>query len=226
MVAGKIHNQRILVRRNVRGDRTDVLRRMMDACKAARVAGSAPTLLGYEGTAARQYFGVFGRMLNQEDLASRFSAGGRNRRPPRDPVNALLSFAYAMLARECTTALYRVGLDPHVGLFHQLRPGRAALALDLMEEFRPIIADSTVLRAVNTNVVKREDFLERSTGVRLRDAGRRRFIRVFEERMAETVRHPRFGTSLAYRRIIEVQARLLSKTLLDEIDAYPAFVVR
>jgi CRISPR-associated endonuclease Cas1/CRISPR-associated protein Cas4 len=226
MVAGKIHNQRVLLRRNVKGDRTDLLRRMKDARQGALAAGAAVTLLGYEGTAAKNYFGSFARMLGQEELAERFEANGRNRRPPRDPVNALLSFAYAMLARECTTVLHRVGLDPFVGVYHRLRPGRAALALDLMEEFRPIIADSVVLRVVNTGVVQPDDFLERSTGVRLRDAGRRKFIRAFEERMAETVRHPRFDTSLAYRRILEVQARLLSKAMMREIASYPAFVVR
>ena len=138
----------------------------------------------------------------------------------------MLSFAYACLARELTTTLHGVGLDPWVGFLHQPRPGRAALALDLIEEFRPIVADSTVLSAINNGVVGPDDFLVRTTGVSLRKAGRGRFIETLERRLDEMATHPTFGTRLSYRRILEVQARLLGKVCLGDLDRYPPFLVR
>jgi CRISPR-associated protein Cas1 len=223
-IAAKIQNCRVLLRRNGEGLAQAVLVDLKQLAKKAGRAGSAEELLGLEGAAARLYFQNFTTMLRADEAD--FDFAGRNRRPPRDPVNALLSFAYSFLARECTAALHRVGLDPYVGLMHRARPGRPALALDLMEEFRPILADSAVIRALNNGEVERRDFVVRSTGTSFTQAGRRKFISTIERRMVEEVTHPSFGTRLSYRRVLEVQARLLAKSFLGDLPEYPAFRVR
>lgn len=155
-----------------------------------------------------------------------FSFEKRNRRPPADPVNAMLSYAYAILAKDLTIACWMVGLDPFLGFFHQPRFGRPALALDLMEEFRPVIADSVVLTAINTGVVRASDFLRRGSAVALTPDGRKRFLQAYERRMDSLVTHPVFEYQISYRRVLEVQARLLGRWLLGEIAEYPSFLVR
>jgi len=155
-----------------------------------------------------------------------FAFDGRNRRPPRDPVNALLSFAYALLAKDFTIALHAAGLEPLVGFYHRPRFGRPCLALDLMEEFRPIIADSVVISAINTGVVSDSDFVRAAGAVALSSSARRNFIQAYERRMDQEVTHPAFGYRLSYRRVLEVQARLLTRFLLGEIAEYPQFLVR
>ena len=158
--------------------------------------------------------------------AEAFELEGRNRRPPRDPVNAALSLAYSLLTKDCVLAVAAVGLDPLLGFLHQPRYGRPALALDLMEEMRPLIADSVVVTAMNTQVIGEDDFVRASTGCAMTAAGRRRFIECYERRMDQLVTHPVFGYRLSYRRVLEVQARLLSRLLLGEVEAYPAFRTR
>lgn len=224
-VHSKICNCRVLLRRNAAGVPSEVLRRMKELAHDAMRAEQLAQLLGIEGVTARMYYGEFARML-KGGLAERFAFSGRNRRPPRDPVNAMLSFAYACLARQCTEILTGIGLDPYVGFLHQPRPGRPALALDLMEEFRPTVADSVVVWTVNNGVLQPSDFIERTTGVALTKAARRRFVQAWERRLDELITHPTFGTRLSYRRVIEVQARLLGKVLLGELDAYPEFRIR
>jgi CRISPR-associated endonuclease Cas1 len=137
-----------------------------------------------------------------------------------------LSFAYSVLAREWTVVLYSVGLDPYLGFYHQPRYGRPALALDMMEEFRPLIADSVVLTAINNGEVQRKDFIERMGSVALTPEGRRRFIGAYERRMSQEITHPVFGYQVSYRRVLEVQARLLGRYLLGEIPEPPAIVTR
>ncbi len=225
MVVGKILNSRVLLRRNGREVPGEVLMRLRELSVDAERAPDIPTLMGVEGGAARLYFQQIPRMI-KTSLRERFRFEGRNRRPPRDPVNALLSFAYACLARELATTIHGVGLDPYVGFLHSPRPGRPALALDLMEEFRPVLADSAVINAINNEVVKPDDFIERSTGVSIDDPARKRFLQVYERRLDTLATHPVFGTRLSYRRIIEVQVRLMGKALLGEIDDYPEFRVR
>ncbi|MEQ1508711.1 MAG: CRISPR-associated endonuclease Cas1, partial [Myxococcota bacterium] len=226
IVAGKIANHRVLLRRNG----TDVPDRTLELLDGyAQEALSAPSiaaLYGIEGTAARIYFEQFPRMLKDRALAEGFDLDGRNRRPPKDPVNALLSLSYAFLLREVTNILVGIGLDAWVGFLHRPRPGKPALGLDLMEEFRPVLAESAVLTALNTGVLGMDDFDVRRVGTTLRDAGRKKFIRAFERRLADEATHPAFDTRMSYRRIVEVQARLLSKTVLGEIDGYPPFRVR
>ncbi len=224
-VATKIRNQRVLLRRNGRDVPPRDLSQLQALMKRAPRVRDAGELLGVEGAAAAIYFRCFPRML-RGPLADGFEWTGRNRRPPRDPVNALLSFAYACLAREFTHISHGVGLDPYVGFLHQPRPGRPALSLDLMEEFRPVLADSVVLGAVNNGVLSPDDFVVRAAGVALTDTGRRRFIQAWERRLDELATHPTFGTRLSYRRILEVQTRLLGKVLTGDLPEYPGFAIR
>ena len=226
LVQAKIANCRTLLRRN-HPEVSDVLLQELKVDQGqAGEATSLDSLLGIEGTAARRYFGAFGGMIGDEALRSRFDVEGRNRRPPRDPINALLSFAYAMLAREWTVVLHSVGLDPYLGFYHQPRYGRPALALDMMEEFRPLIADSVVLTALNNGEVQANDFIERIGSVSLTPEGRRRFIATYERRMGQEITHPVFGYQVSYRRVLEVQARLLGRYLLGEIATLPPIVTR
>ena len=172
------------------------------------VAGKAPSievLLGVEGAAANRYFQNFSALLRGDpDPSLTFDFMGRNRRPPKDPVNALLSFAYAMLAREWTITLSATGLDPYRGFYHQPRFARPALALDMMEPFRPLIADSIVLMAINNGEVRPTDFVRAAGSCNLTDNGRKRFISAFERRMQQEVTHPIFKYRISYRRLLEV----------------------
>lgn len=166
-------------------------------------------------------------MLKLEDEdAPPFDFARRNRRPPRDPVNALLSFAYSLLAKECTMACHAVGFDPFVGFYHQPRFGRPALALDVMEPFRPLLADSAVITAINTRMVTGDDFLRAGEAVALTPSGRKGFLRAFEQRMDQLVTHPVFGYRVSYRRVLEVQVRLLARVVTAEIATYPSFETR
>ncbi|MCX5746575.1 MAG: CRISPR-associated endonuclease Cas1 [Proteobacteria bacterium] len=227
LTAVKIRNCRTMVRRNVEdaGRTTD---RMRELVASAEAATSLESLLGIEGTAARLYFEAFSGMIRPPAESARmaFDFDGRNRRPPRDPINALLSFGYAILAKDVAVALISVGFDPYLGFYHQPRYGRLALALDVMEEFRPLIVDSVVLSAVNTGVVKASDFIRRGGAVSLTSTGRTAFLRAYERRMDELATHPVFGYRISYRRIIEVQIRLLARHLSGELAEYPPFATR
>lgn len=225
MIWAKIRNQRTLLRRNGQPTDAAALSQLQSLADDLSSADNLDTLRGLEGMAARIYFGALPSML-RADLPVDFDFHGRNRRPPRDPINALLSFAYAMLVRTCTTVCHRVGFDAWVGFLHQPRAGRPSLALDLMEEFRPVLADSAVITAVNKGILQPSHFKIHPTGCSLTDAGRTAFIRVVSQRMDQLVTHPVFGSRLGYRRIIEVQARILGKVLLGELDVYRGFVVR
>ena len=178
-------------------------------------------LLGYEGSGSARYFGVFGKLLKQD-----LGFHKRVRRPPTDPVNALLSFGYTLLANQVASAINVTGLDPYVGFLHGSKYGKPALALDLMEEFRPIVADSVALTLINTGAIKREDFVETLGAFRLTDAGRKIFLQKYEERLNTTIQHPTFDYQVTYRKAIEVQTRLLGKWLVGEVPEYVPFVVR
>jgi len=227
----KIENQRTILRRN--GTPSDVeLDDLKQLARKALEINALPSLLGIEGAAARVYFGAFPSMLkprggDTEDAAGfSFSFEKRNRRPPEDPVNALLSFAYSLLAKEFTIACWISGFDPYLGFYHQPRFGRPALALDLMEEFRPLIAESVVLTAINTGVIGAGDFLRRGGAVALKPDGRKRFLQAYERRMDNPITHALFGYPMSYRRVLELQARLLGRHLAGELPEYPSFVVR
>ncbi|MEW6261676.1 MAG: CRISPR-associated endonuclease Cas1 [Thermodesulfobacteriota bacterium] len=225
-VAIKIRNCRTLLRRNAEGLEPSVLDGLKEKAAAAESAESVESLLGIEGSAAREYFSAFPLMLKKSGVDNGFSFEGRNRRPPRDPVNALLSLAYALLAKDLTVAALAAGFDPFLGFFHRPRYGRPSLALDLMEEFRPLVADSVVIGTINTGVVGPKDFIRAGGGVALKEKARKEFILAYERRMDQLVRHPVFGYQISYRRVLEVQTRLLGRYLLGEIPEYPAFTTR
>ncbi len=227
LVASKVRNCRTLLRRNDAGASPVVLSELEQLAKKAEGCEAIESLLGLEGTAARVYFGAFTGMLKSApELGARFDAEGRNRRPPRDPVNALLSFAYSLLTKDLTVAVTLAGLEPMLGVYHQPRFGRAALALDLMEEFRPIIADSVVLSALNNGVLDAADFVIRRDSAALSPSGRKKFLLAYERRMDQLVTHPVFDYRISYRRVLEVQARLFGRVLLGEADEYPSFRTR
>lgn len=228
MVEGKIRNSRTLLRRNSRAGVTTEVESMSRVAGQAAGASGFPTLLGLEGVAARIYFTSFSQMLTPDTDISlqQFDSNGRSRRPPPDPVNALLSFAYALLVKDVTTTVTAVGFDPYFGVFHRPRFGRPALALDLAEEFRPLVADSMVLQVINNREVTSRDFLSRAGGCQLEKEGRRSVIRAYERRMSHEIKHPLFGYRVSYRRAIDVQARLLAAYLLGEVDDYTPFVTR
>jgi CRISPR-associated protein Cas1 len=245
-VYGKIRNQRTLLMRNHVEPPPLALRALKHAASAALAAQNQATLLGIEGAAALVYFRNLGGMIkgteDNDDIpgledpvknqvgavqaAFSFDFKTRNRRPPRDPVNALLSLAYSLLARDCTVAALAVGFDPYIGLYHQPRYGRPALALDVMEEFRPLIADSCVLTAINNRMITPADFVQAGDAVNLTPAGRKRFFLAYEKRMSDTVTHPLFDYKVSYRRAIELQLRLLARTLTGEIERYLPFTTR
>jgi CRISPR-associated protein Cas1 len=233
LTAGKIRNSRTLLQRNHVEPDPRVLSTLKDLADRAERSRSLEELLGLEGNAARLYFGSFAGMIKVEseegdvsDGGFRFDFEGRNRRPPRDPVNALLSLGYSMLAKDLMIACYTVGFDPMMGFYHQPRFGRPSLALDLMEPFRPLVVDSAVLSAINTRMVTATDFIRAGDSVGLRPDGRKAFYRAYELRMDQLVTHPLFDYRVSYRRMLEIQARLLAKVLEGEIGHYPAFVTR
>jgi CRISPR-associated endonuclease Cas1/CRISPR-associated protein Cas4 len=237
LVAAKITNQRTILRRNWRGvaeERQMALDRLSAARKSVGGAATPGSLLGLEGDAAAVYFRAFAGLISPPGDKAEKAAGGlapfrfdaRNRRPPTDPVNAMLSLAYAMLTRHLTITLASVGFDPYRGFYHAPRYGRPALALDLMEPFRPIVADSVVLSAINTGEVTPDDFVVATTGTAFTQPGRRRFVEAFERRLSQETTHPVFGYQLSMRRMLVMQARLLSRFLLGELPSYPHYLPR
>ncbi|MCI0392722.1 MAG: CRISPR-associated endonuclease Cas1 [Acidobacteria bacterium] len=225
-VSGKIRNCRTLLRRNARELPDGVLHRLAESRRRAERAVMIEQLLGIEGAAAREYFSNFARMFKTDEDATAFEFAERNRRPPRDPVNGLLSFLYTMLVKDMVATLVGVGFDPYLGFYHQPKYGRPALALDLMEEFRPLVADSVAVGMINNGELRQSDFIARAGAVAMTDSGRRRVIEAYERRMDTLVTHPKFGYAISYRRIFEVQARLLGRFLTGEIAAYPPFCTR
>ncbi|MFN7972068.1 MAG: CRISPR-associated endonuclease Cas1 [Acidobacteriota bacterium] len=227
-VFGKVRNCRTMVRRNHESPPPAALKELARLARGARRAETMESLLGVEGAAARLYFSLVQGLLRPRvpwtGLGIDFD--GRNRRPPRDPVNALLSLSYAVLAKTFAITTFAVGLDPMLGFYHQPRFGRPSLALDLMEEFRPLIADSAVISAINTGVVGPDDFLGRAGACALTPAGRRRFLNAVEGRLDQEITHPSFGYRISYRRVLEVQARLLARRLTGEIPRFPPFLTR
>ena len=228
VVSGKILNSRTLLRRNTRQRSDTLLASLKRLADQALATTSTSSLLGIEGTAARLYFGAFPTMLREEKRlpGGSFTFEGRNRRPPTDPVNCLLSYLYGMLTKELTATVYAIGFDPYQGFYHRPRFGRPALALDLAEEFRPLIAESVVVNLINNGEVAASDFLVRAGGVTLTQSGRKAVLAGYERRMASQLRHPIFGYRATYRRILEVQCRLLAAHLLGEIPAYVPVTTR
>ena len=222
-VRAKINNQRVMLMRNGQTEKAEI-----DEMKCLRdrtaKADSLDMLRGLEGNAAAIYFRNFASMLKPKGYDFDFT--GRNRRPPRDPVNALLSMGYSMLAKELAGVCHSVGLDPFIGFFHQPRYGRPALALDLMEEFRPLIADSVAISLLNRHELDEKDFVFSSKGVFLKQEGRRAFWEAYFRRMDTPVSHPQFKYKMPYRRMLEVQVRQLWRYLRGETETYYGFTTR
>ena len=230
-VLGKVYNSRAVLERARRDhpQRVDVaaLGRASQALAQALPQISEETdlesLRGLEGTAALQYFGVLDELILQGREAFRFDS--RTRRPPRDPVNAMLSFAYVLLARNCASALSAVGLDPYVGFLHRDRPGRTSLALDLMEEQRSVLSDRFVLTVINNRVLQPKHFDQQENGAcLLTEEGRRAFLTAWQQRKQEVLTHPFLGEKIPWGLLPHVQALLLARTLRGDLDAYPPFL--
>lgn len=228
MIAGKIRNSRTMLMRNAKPRPDDTIASLARLSEKALLADRIESLLGVEGTAARLYFQAFPRMLKTADAlpGGDFSFEGRNRRPPRDAVNALLSFLYSMLVKDCLATVVGVGFDPYMGVLHRPQFGRPALALDLAEEFRPVLAESTAITALNNGELTPKHFLTRGKSVTLTDDGRRVVLHAHERRLSQDLRHPKFGYSVSYRRVLEVQARILAAVMLEEIPLYEPLVTR
>lgn len=228
LIADKIANARTLIRRNAERDDAENLDFELSELdrlrKRAEQADAPQTLLGLEGNAARHYWAVFSNMVSRDEDA--FAMSGRNRRPPEDPTNALLSYGYALLVKDCTLACAGCGLDPHLGMYHTPHHGRPALALDLMEPFRPIIVDSVVLQMIRRGEAKPDDFVRTGQAVAMKARVRKKLIRAYERRMDELVTHPVFGYRISYRRILAVQARLMARFFCAEIHHMPTFRTR
>lgn len=224
-VRGKLENMRTILLRANRALQSDeiggaaqAIRHMIQQVRQTTTTGS---LLGVEGNGSASYFRVFQKLLHDS-----YTFTHRRRRPPTDPVNALLSLGYTLLLHQVSAAIQVVGFDPYLGFLHKTRHGRPALALDLMEEFRPIIADSVVLNVLNHRILTAKDFQDELGVVHLKPEARKTFYAKFEERLQEEIQHPHFGYRVSYRRCIELQARLLAKWLTGEVPHYEPFGVR
>ena len=234
IVAAKAANQRTVVLRALRDHQQSMSeavaealsaaeRRLGDVARRTLVATEVDGLRGLEGEAAATYFGVFDYLIRAADPAFRFT--GRSRRPPLDRINALLSFLYAMLGHDCRSALEAHGLDPQVGFLHADRPGRASLALDLMEELRPVLADRLALSLVNRGQLNADDFtVEEAGGVRMTDDARKRVLIAWQERKRDELRHPFLGETAPLGMVAHLQAQLLARHLRGDLDGYPGFI--
>lgn len=234
MLLGKLRNSRTLLLRGSREAQDDAdaaaLKRAADnlgaSLRALRSVADLDALRGIEGEAARGYFAEMNRIVKTR-LREHFRLDGRSRRPPRDPFNALLSFLYALLMNDCRSALEAVGLDPQIGFLHAVRPGRAALALDLQEEFRSVLADRLALTLINRGQLGTSDFQARDGGaVMLGDQGRRTVVAAWQERKQEEIRHPLVDTKVPIGVLPILQARILARTLRGDLPAYTPFLAR
>lgn len=231
MIFGKISNAASVIRRTIRdhGPRVEgtalqeAAAQIRNMQQPVLASASLDELRGHEGVAASAYFGAFDDLIlaRKDD----FFFNGRNRRPPLDRVNAMLSFAYSLLSHDCASALESVGLDSYVGFLHRDRSGRSSLALDLMEEMRPCMADRFVLTLINNRVMRGDDFLIQSSGaVLLTDDGRKKFIRAWQERKKEPLTHPYLDEKTCWGMVPYVQALLLARYIRGDLDGYPPFL--
>lgn len=228
MVAAKIANSRAVVQREIRNHGTSSLleaaaERLAVSCRRAKHAKSVDEVRGIEGEAAANYFSVFDELVR----GSGFAFGGRVRRPPTDPVNAMLSFAYALITQECVSALAGVGLDPYVGFLHKDRPGRPSLALDLLEEFRPGWADRFVLTLINRQQFRLSDFIAEASGaVKLSEDARKQFLVAYQERKQVEIMHPYLKEQVPLGLLPHCQAMLLARHIRGDTQYYPPYLVK
>lgn len=230
MIGAKIQNYRNILRRYIRdyGENEDVNRAidvMEHAKRDALTAKDKTILIGYEGLASNAYFEVLPVLiLNQK---ADFPFHGRNRRPPKDAVNAMLSFVYTLIANDFSAALETIGLDPYVGFLHTLRPGRTSLALDMMEELRAYLGDRFVLSLINKRQISAKDFLfQGENGVVMTDKGKKVFISAWQNRKRETIIHPYLNEKIEIGLLPYVQAMLMARYIRKDIDNYPVFLIK
>ncbi len=230
-IAGKIANCRNVVQRSIRdhGDESDILEtasnNLLLRRKQSFNAIDSNQLRGIEGDAATSYFGAFNQLIKSNDQGFYFD--GRSRRPPQDNVNALLSFTYMLLAHEVQSALESVGLDPYVGFLHTDRPGRASLALDIMEEFRPYFADRLVLSLINLKQVSAKGFVRQGEkGIIMTDETKKEVLLAWQKRKKESILHPFLGETVSIGLLPYIQAMLLARYIRGDIDNYPVFVMK
>lgn len=233
IIAGKLQNTRHVLMRAAREAKNEADKKALktaaqvhaEAIQNTEKAGDLDKLRGIEGFAAKAYFAAFSSMVRTNRAVFLFTE--RSRRPPRDPINALLSFVYTLLVNECVAACEGVGLDPQLGFLHALRPGRPALALDLMEELRSVLADRLVLTLINRSQLQPDDFIERPGGaIYLTDDGRKTLLAAYQKRKQEEVQHPVTGSKVPYGLIAHVQARLLARHLRGDLPCYQPFILR
>lgn len=230
IVAGKIQNYRNVLRRYIRdyGEDNEVenISKALDNSKRdALKSRDKKELMGIEGLAANHYFSVFHKLILQQQ--DDFPFNGRNRRPPKDAVNAMLSLSYTLLANDTTAALETVGLDPYVGIFHAIRPGRTSLALDIMEEMRAYIGDRFVLSLINRRQITASDFIyQGEKGVVLTEKGRKTFLTAWQNRKKETILHPYLNEKIPIGLLPYVQAMLFARYVRNDIDDYPVFLFK
>lgn len=233
MLAAKLTNQRTVLMRAMRdyGSSMDTaqksaidttVKHLQFGARKLLSTNDIATMRGIEGDAARTYFDTFNILIRNDDPAFRFT--GRSRRPPLDRVNAVLSFLYAMLGHDCRSALESVGLDPQVGFIHTDRPGRASLALDMMEELRCIFADRLVFSLINRRQISAKDFVVEDSGaVTIKDDARKAVLVAWQERKQDEIRHPFLDEKITWGLIPHIQAQLLARHLRGDLDGYPAF---
>ena len=228
IVRAKLLNMRTQLRRNAAPEApTEALRALRNEARLVLREEAIESVLGREGAGSRAYFQSFRLMIKHaESTEEPFAFDTRTRRPPRDRVNALLSFAYAILVREISHTLWTIGLDPYLGYLHTVRYGRPSLALDLMEPFRPLVADSACLTLINNGELRDSDFVARLGSVALTQSGRRRVVEAVERRLSHEITHPAFGYRVSYRRVLEIEGRLLARHLTGELESYTPLVTR
>ena len=229
-VAGKIMNARTIIQRRLRDHGSDsdcdnAVKNLAGMVHLLRHADNMDVVRGVEGSAAVSYFSVFNKLIVAQNDS--FSITGRNRRPPLDPMNALLSFLYTLLAHDCTGALQSVGLDPQIGFLHALRPGRPSLALDLMEEFRAPIADRLALSLVNLQQLSPKSFkMQESGAVEMTEDAIKTVLQAWQKKKQETIQHPFLDEKVEIGLLPFVQALLLARHLRGDLDAYPPFLLK
>lgn len=229
-IGGKIQNYRNILRRFVRDNGSDeaiekVAEELLRCKRRVQNADSIDSVRGIEGEAATYYFGVFSRLLlNQKED---FVFEGRNRRPPKDAINAMLSFIYTLICNDMTSALETVGLDPYVGFMHALRPGRASLSLDIMEELRAYLGDRLVLSLINRKQITIRDFIKQGDeGIVMTDSGRKTILAAWQNRKKEQITHPYLNEKVSIGLLPYIQAMLLARFIRKDIDDYPVFLIK
>lgn len=223
LVASKLENQRTFLRRNGTDEMKPILRSLKKMRDKANVETDIDMLRGFEGNGASEYWKGYQQLIGDKET---WVMDGRNRRPPKDEINAMLSYGYSLLLRDCISAIASTGMDYLYGFYHVITPGRPAFALDLMEPYRPLLVDSVVLRLVNENIVNKKGFARTQAGVFMSSDTKKKLIAMYEQRLDEMITHPEYGYRLSYRRMLQLEAKLLAKYIMGETEDYKPLTTR